>query len=89
MNTKHYWLRGGIVGLVIAGILITYKAYSWCGVLIDGEGVCTVNEFVKSLTSEFNQYNWYENFLGTLMYVVVGSILGYVYGKFKNRKRVI
>lgn len=104
MNWKSwpYWVKGGIlggsVGLVFALGLWTctgksYSGYSGFGGLIClpwalpvvaliylTGGAWGFPSSISALNSPF--------FLNVAIWAIVGSLLGYLYGKFKNRKQL-
>ena len=91
MNQKRYWLKGLIAG-VIFGILVTYVHENVSELGLRGYVNFIQMLYVIGLTP------W--SFLGILImifqfylppitYGVLGSLLGWLYGKIKNKNKVI
>jgi hypothetical protein len=92
MKQKRYWLRGGLFGLVI-GILYSFVlAYSF-----------SLNDFFNQITYilfkvDFLNYLFFGScrglsclltiFTGPLSFMVEGVVIGFLYGKIKNRNKI-
>ena len=86
---KRYWLNGGIAGTIIAIIISIYFASqnSCIGLYANPNGtfgtVCPkVNIFLNL------QNSIYIELITVIVFFLVGALLGWLYGKIKNRKRV-
>ncbi len=76
MEQKRYWLRGGVCGIFLALAFSTYLYY---------EIPCTDTVNCKSL----NDFIGLDVFL--LIYlpgIILGMIIGWIYGKMKTRKQI-
>ena len=94
MNQKRYWLRGLIFG-VIFGILVTYVHehihYSlnflepYFGLLIQKLYIISFMpwSFVGILIVVLQFY------LPSITYGILGGLIGWLYGKIKNRNKVV
>ncbi|OGI93579.1 hypothetical protein A3A03_00415 [Candidatus Nomurabacteria bacterium RIFCSPLOWO2_01_FULL_40_18] len=89
MNQKRYWLRGGIVGLILVFIILILSGiYFFFCFRSYGE--------LPSYCSSINFLNYPEHYLLFLdslvsnlaFYIGFGVILGWLYGKIKNRNIV-
>lgn len=96
---KKYWLVGGIIGLVLyvllTIILIPFGSSS-CG----GGFFCVYYWFYPTLitlpvtypfaglVSKFNQSGIFILIGAVLVYFIVGAIIGWSYGKIKNRSKI-
>ncbi len=99
MKQKRYWLRGGVIGLIAiclyvlfivlsgsfaAGLMVYLPTLSLLNtlglcsqsgsMLSSGSGICTPDlRIVPVILIEF---------------VIIGIILGWIYGKMKNRREI-
>ena len=109
MKQKRYWLRGGLIGLVLGCILISihFIFYKFFGVeafnyfVIAGIfGIVIVDRFFHC---DFLDMGWTNHHLpkycnalegvgliisALFVYLVIGIIIGWFYGKFKNRNNI-
>lgn len=84
MKQKRYWLRGGIIGLILVSIV-------WISALI--VFIFCFNDFKEPPSCHkvyFLNYTQYLFFLkypfsNNVFYIGLGTILGWLYGKLKNR----
>lgn len=85
---KKYWLRGGIVGFVIIFIVLLLAALSpvhCIGLSADGTG-CISPKGLEAFLYNVDVMNDPRT-LGVIgLAVVVGALLGWSYGKIKNKK---
>lgn len=97
---KRYWLRGGIIGLIIFGVLIALTILVPHGDMGNLPGwillflalpvyiMLGILERFSSFRSGFGPISGF--LILTIPYsFVFGSILGWLYGKIKNRNKVI
>lgn len=104
-NNKRYWLRGGaivvvlyiIVSLILIpfgndGSFIGFDYWSYPTLLV----VFGISNFIYSITSiDFTDRSFM--FLSeytfivyaVIIYFIAGSILGWLYGKIRNRKKIV
>lgn len=90
MNNKKYWLRGGVVGLVIS-ILFLFVLSLWPGGCIglseDGRACVPL----KGMDLFLDNINLLIEHIGyVILYlaipcILVGILFGWLYGKIKNR----
>jgi len=85
MHWKHwpYWINGGAIGLAIAMLFIWFKLQNSFGV------ICKIGKDCPSAWESFVSGEW----VVVVVYVVIpaliiGFALGYLYGKFRNRKKL-
>mgnify|MGYP001560911697 FL=1 len=86
-----YWLKGGIIGLVIAILFIILSLFiptKCIGLTEDGQA-CTPPKGIESITFNLNSllYALDKILLLILLLIVIGSIIGFIYGKIKSRKK--
>jgi hypothetical protein len=85
MKTKRYWFNGALVGLFLTLVRIFWDLYSWCGVRIDAANVeCTPKLFIEGLITQF-KFHWFDNLKLVVVFICIGVVLGFIYGKLKNR----
>ena len=82
MNFKSwpYSIKGGIVGLIVAIPISYVQGRKNCLFLSDVPHDLACSEFITALLSGVSII---------LVGVVIGSILGYFYGKFMSRKQIV
>jgi hypothetical protein len=89
MNQKGYWLRGGIAGLVLAilniftvgmiGMFVTHPIHFIYRTI-------TNSYLTTDVTGCSGEQCWGNEILfGSVVFIILGVILGWVYGKMKNR----
>ncbi len=92
MNQKRYWLRGGITGLVVG---IFYFLIGW---IFPSLGEILIDIFAIIFKPTFALLKLFRPIkleLGSLIFAIsfslflYGMILGWFYGKVKNRNNVI
>ncbi len=74
MKEKRYWLRGGLTGLIIAIITYFFIRASCVGVYINTDATTGSGCPQNSIYSEL------------ILFFIIGTFLGFLYGKIKNRK---
>ncbi|OHA24032.1 MAG: hypothetical protein A3B11_01575 [Candidatus Taylorbacteria bacterium RIFCSPLOWO2_01_FULL_44_26] len=95
MKQKRYWLRGGVIFLSIYALL---QIISMLTELNNGSVAIIfyiINSPTWSVLSLFvnqNTYTALHSFFviipfSAVLYFIVGSILGWIYGKIKNRNK--
>ena len=90
MDNKRYWLRGGIWGLIIAYIAIAILGIiEYASMRSYYERVGYDPYPIKFFFQKFNPLYILENpfyLLPLLFLIIVGLVIGWIYGKIKNRK---
>lgn len=94
-NWKHwpYWVRGGILTLVVASMVVAFshdlslaKQLLLLPVMMLTRGIYLfVYLFLSTLDFNIDTLA-YPIFI--ILYGGIGALLGYLYGKFKNRKAI-
>lgn len=86
MNWKNwpYWVKGGIFGTILSivfEIAITYSILS----------VPKINpsEPTRGIVVEIDPENFINYIMISLVFLFIGALIGYVYGKIKQRKFVL
>ena len=103
-NNKRYWLRGGIISIIIFTPLYILSLYSGghpgatilfflpiaiaYGVLFKDDIFHFVDDIAKLLGGSLLDYNLAGYLFLLPFYLVIGIFLGWLYGKIKNRNRV-
>ena len=77
---KRYWLRGSVVSLIIGVILIAFYKIGLLPVALLFWGLQ-----VPYPGSELNELIILV-IISVVFYFIVGAVLGWLYGKIKNRK---
>ena len=94
-NNKKYWLRGGVVGLILSLIIvIIHIIFRFnCsffipepGAIYDIVGCQYLNMFYAIEDLFGNKAELYFGIFGLL--TIVGFIFGWIYGKIKNKNKV-
>lgn len=82
---KRYWLKGGLIGLVVVSVSsLTSLFQSVCDIAtVDGSDGCPV--IIYAFSKRFEVDTMYFVIFSFLLYFVAGSFLGWLYGKIKNR----
>lgn len=82
MNWKSwpYWVGGGIIGFIVAIPNSYIQGRKNCLNLSDAPYHLKCSEFSTAVFSGLSI---------AVTGIVIGSILGYLYGKFKNRRKMI
>jgi hypothetical protein len=86
---KRYWLRGGII------ISVLYLVLAVAAIFGSHPNAAAVNSInMISPAQYFIPYNILGNmplvfFIGFFFWFVIGVVLGWLYGKIKNRNKVI
>lgn len=86
--TKKYWLRGGVTGVILALCAVILPYVFQC---ID-DPICNAAEFI-------NDFGGLADWLGpglSLLFLLLnvlpgfllGTLLGWLYGKIKNRNKI-
>jgi hypothetical protein len=100
-NNKRYWLRGGItlasihllIGVIMLFIYFSSADPSGEGIMffmflaVPDLPIVLLMKFLPSPGSAFAEVGYLILF-GTLQWFLIGSIIGYLYGKIKNRNKV-
>jgi len=94
MKTKRYWLSGGVSGLIIGVLLLTIIIVAGLSVHEIGMYGIVPQKIFKFILNilliqplENQGFSFLESAIISLAYsAIAGSIIGYVYGKIKNRK---
>lgn len=100
---QKYWLRGGIIGLVILvliyllSVIIKNDLFGWFGVTMLLLPLLLSDIILFKITNYHiigtKEYWFTPNVLGyvllVLLYFFVGASIGMIYQKIKNRKRKI
>ena len=92
MKQKRYWLRGGIIGLIIGVVVDLWFASSMRCIssYLNADGtmgsMCPgkLDLFLTSLKVDTIYY-----ILTLFVIILVGLLLGWLYGKIKNRNKLI
>jgi hypothetical protein len=90
MKTKRYWLRGGIIGLIAWPLWHVPVIYLYLDTEPKGIVDNTIVGFGSWILMLINEVVRVESiFLAFLIvamtFVIYGTIVGYLYGKFKNK----
>ncbi len=96
-NTKPYWLKGGMIGLIL--ILVSYALLA----AAIAEFGCTGGSHATKICTDWDIVSYYFTFLVTTPFnsniffgffiaafsilFVVGSLVGWVVGKIKSKKK--
>jgi hypothetical protein len=86
---KRYWLRGGIIGLII-GLFLIINPFPFIRFLgIFSELVYYISfGFVYNLMNiNQEEYLFYILIFHFIVFFIYGVIIGGIYGKIKNRKK--
>lgn len=79
MKQKRYWLRGGVVGLIIGILIVLYIQFT-----------AQPSGYVAELPFKYMWLPLLITFGGpTVGGFAVGSLCGWIYGKIKNKSRVV
>ncbi len=82
-----YWLRGGVIGLILPFIYVIIKGL----ILILIKGKCSVGCVamygVECPDSFYNCFDFAEIQTYPLIFLILGLFLGFLYGKIKNIKQ--
>jgi hypothetical protein len=90
MKTKRYWLRGGVVGLIIG---ITVSPFSLFGFYFP-----IVTPISQIMTSPLNILFGSNVSLGgipilfaiySVLWIIYGIIIGWIYGKIKGKNSLV
>lgn len=102
-NNKKYWLRGGVVGFICLVVYLIYAMSTLSSPFSLGTAIWvqTVLNFLETLFSVNlidgrNMLGYTQTKLGfyvilfliTCVYVIGGCLIGWIYGKIRNRNRV-
>ncbi len=84
MNHKRYWLRGGIIGIILAILYFPFQAMLGLGCmksfnLKEPSFIC--DSFTALYSSNFLRF-----LFSPLGLIILGLIIGWIYGRSKNRK---
>ena len=87
---KRYWLRGGMVGLVLGVILdLWLLTQGACvGLNADGTSICPT-KLSDIFLIDLKMTPVYFHFIVVITLFLVGIIIGWLYGKIKNRNKGI
>ncbi len=84
-----YWLKGGVIGLVIYLLIATVSSIAWSDKLIipfvSFSGLIFNNFLAPLLGNGFLTESISIIILSLIFYFISGSIIGWLYGKIKNR----
>lgn len=80
---KRYWLRGGVTLVVIYLAIIFIYPDLWFYFL--SQPVIHISVILGGSNSDGYPVMLLVGLLGVLFYWILGSILGWVYGKIKNK----
>ena len=102
MKTKRYWLRGGVISVILVGLitLILFILFpsqpndmvpaASVPVLIGMAPVNLISYYLHINTNFFWSSRLGSNIMtiiSAIDYFLVGSILGWIYGKIKSRRQ--
>ncbi|MDO8492641.1 MAG: hypothetical protein Q7S34_03320 [bacterium] len=88
MNQKRYWLRGGVMGAVAYG-LVYLLSLVYLGCSGDVYYLCPIDFVQEYLDNNFPIRHGFfiqEPIIFLIIFVVLGSVAGGIYGKIKNKK---
>ena len=90
-NNKRYWLRGGTICLVLMLVIMLLTALTpirCIGLSQDGTA-CVSPQGIEAFLININGMLHYKAIIYVLLpSFLLGSILGLMYGKIKNKNRV-
>ncbi len=106
MPTKRYWLRGGVVGVLVVLVFLLVDYMLFLTPFVFSSTDFGGFSFLLFLATAFtNPLFWLQEatgfpfsnypgnltmiFLDLLWFCVLGSFLGWLYGKIKNRNKMI
>lgn len=88
IKKESYWICGGIIGFVLSLIVIGYKLFM-SKMCYDGpDGGACISELSIIFSSSFSDvYATYRYLIPEfVIFIVVGALIGWLYGKIKNRQ---
>jgi len=88
MNTKRYWLRGLLAGLTIAILLQIVNMFGGLGCMgfFNGVDTSVVSSFICP-PIEWKIVYVAASIALSPLWLILGLILGWIYGKIRNRQR--
>jgi membrane-associated HD superfamily phosphohydrolase len=93
-NNKKYWLRGLTIGIIITGIslillgIVNLSADALKGSTEWISWVLVVPSLIPMIILSF-VIGWGHTIIGSIItYPLLGLIIGWIYGKIKNRNKI-
>ena len=93
-EAKKYWLRGGLTGAVLACVVVFLFYSSWVDSLVPDIYNGTRDNvfliiFLLTPIFLFGKSLAFMYVVGPGVWFILGSVLGWIYGKIKNMNKVI
>ena len=91
MKNLSYWLKGGIIGVIINTLLfgIDYFLFYSRGYVCDIACPFTIVSLIISSVLYWGRTTFASGWIfSSLVFFVIFAVIGWIYGKIKNRKNV-
>ena len=88
MKQKRYWLRGGIISTILLFLPLIYLQNNFDWEILKESVSFQVYILLNKLPLLFSPSNQVSKIIiALILYFILGAIIGWIYGKFKNRKK--